>query len=255
MTRIIVVSSGKGGVGKTTVVSNLSSALALLGKSVIAIDCNLTTSNLSLHLGIPFYPVTFQDVLHNRAHLDDAIYYHHGGFRVIPASISLKNSSVSRTERFLDIFYELTGSADFVIIDSAAGLGPEALSAVEAADEVITVTNPEMPAMVDARKLSRVADRFGTTSLGVILNRVSGERQEASLKEVEDFLNTPMLGIVHEDRAVRASIAKKEPVLIHKPRARASKDFMRIASLLVPPEAPTPYHLISPIHRFFGWLR
>ena len=254
MTRIIVVSSGKGGVGKTTVVANLSAALAQAGKSVIAIDCNLTTSNLGLHLGIPLHPVSFQDVLHNRARVEDALYFHHGGFRVIPSSLSLRDSNISRTERFLDVFYELTGSADFVIVDSAAGLGPEATSAIEAADEVITVSNPELPALVDARKMSRLAERFGTENLGVVLNRVGKGRYETSLEKVEDFLNIPIMGVIHEDRDVHASIAKREPVVLHRPRAKASREFRRIASILVP-QTPIPHHMLSPVHRFFGWLR
>jgi len=255
MTRIIAVSSGKGGVGKTTVVANLSTALAQAGHSVIAIDCNLTTSNLGLHLGIPLYPVTFQDVLHNRARVEDALYYHHGGFRVIPSSIALHHSNLSRTERFLDVFYELTGSADFVIIDSAAGLGPEALSAVEAADELITVTNPEMPAIVDGRKMSKMAERFGTHNLGVIINRVGNGRHEVPLKEVENFLGVPVMGVIHEDRAVSYAISKREPVVLHKPRAKASREFRRLASLIAPPAPAIPHHMLSPIHRFFGWLK
>ncbi len=254
MTRIIAVSSGKGGVGKTTLVANLSTALAQAGKSVIAIDCNLTTSNLGLHLGIPLHPVSFQDVLHNRARVEDAIYFHHGGFRVIPSSLSLRDSNVSRTERFLDVFYELTGSADFVIVDSAAGLGPEALSTVEAADELITVTNPELPALVDARKLGRLAEKFGTENLGTVLNRVGKSKHETPLSEVEDFLNIPVMGVVHEDRNVHASIAKREPVLLHMPRTKASREFRRIAALLTP-NPPVPHHMLSPFHRFFGWLR
>ncbi|UCD07328.1 MAG: AAA family ATPase, partial [Candidatus Aenigmatarchaeota archaeon] len=89
MTRVICVASGKGGVGKTTVVSNLSAALAALGKSVIAIDGNLTTSNLGLHLGISMYPITLQDVLRGRANIRDAVYHHQDGFKVVPADVSI----------------------------------------------------------------------------------------------------------------------------------------------------------------------
>src|SRR4030042_2598470 len=90
MTRIITIASGKGGVGKTTLVSNLAAALAGFKKSVIAVDGNLTTANLGIHLGIPLYPVTLQDVLNGKARLKDALYYHDSGFRVLPADVSIE---------------------------------------------------------------------------------------------------------------------------------------------------------------------
>ena len=89
MTRIITVASGKGGVGKTTLVSNLATALANFKKSVIAVDGNLTTPNLGLHLGIPLYPVTLQDVLNGHSSLNEALYYHPAGFTVLAGLVGV----------------------------------------------------------------------------------------------------------------------------------------------------------------------
>src|SRR3989344_4670562 len=91
MTRIIGVVSGKGGVGKTTMVANLGTALAKMGKNVIILDANLTTPSLGLHLGVPLYPVTLHDVLKGRANIKDAIYMHESGVKIIPAGISLRD--------------------------------------------------------------------------------------------------------------------------------------------------------------------
>ncbi|MHA2065763.1 MAG: AAA family ATPase, partial [Candidatus Thorarchaeota archaeon] len=90
MTRIICVASGKGGVGKTTVVANLAAGLAEFSKSVLVVDANTTTPNLGMHLGLSFYPGSLQDVLNRSIRAKDAMYFHESGFRVIPSDISLE---------------------------------------------------------------------------------------------------------------------------------------------------------------------
>lgn len=252
MARIIVVASAKGGVGKTTLVSNLASALAQFKKSVVAVDGNLSTSNLGMHLGIPLYPVTFQDVLNGDVRLKDAMYHHKAGFRVIPADISLGKLRGAKSHELLDVFYRLADEADYVIIDSAAGLGPEALAAVEAADEMITITNPELPAMTDALKLGKVADKFETKNLGVVVNRIRREPHELSLDHIQDFLNLPIIGTVPEDRMVRKAIANKEPVVTFSPKSMAAQNFKKIAADLAGHEfSPRKYMSMM----LFGWLR
>ena len=93
MGRIISVASGKGGAGKTTFVCNLSAALSKLGKSVVAVDANLTTPNLGVHLGVPLYPITLQDVLSGEAKLKESIYSHKSGVKIIPADMTITRLS------------------------------------------------------------------------------------------------------------------------------------------------------------------
>lgn len=230
MGRIIVVSSGKGGVGKTTMVANLASALAQMGKNVVAVDANLTTSNLGMHLGIPLYPKSIQDVMDGRANMREAIYHHVAGFKVMPADISFVKQREPKKNELMNVIYNLAENADYVLIDSAAGLGKEARSAIETADEMITVTNPEMPALTDALKLSKVAELVGTRNLGVILNKVRDEKHEVNHRDVTDFLGAPLLGKVHSSREIRESISKKNPVVLHKPNSKPSKQIMAIAA-------------------------
>lgn len=231
MGRIVCVSSGKGGVGKTTLVANLAAALAKLGLSVVAVDSNITTSNLGIHLGIPLYPVTIQSVLRGEARVKDALYYHQAGFRILPADISITELLTPRSSQLIDVFYRIT-EADFVLIDSAAGLGREALAAVEAADELLTVTNPELPALTDALKLAKFADEFETVNLGVVLNRVRFKGYEIPPLEVGDFLSLPLMGLIPEDENVKKALVVKTPVVNYNPHCRASKEIMLIASRL-----------------------
>jgi len=252
MTRIIAVASGKGGVGKTTVVSNLAASLSHFKKSVVAIDANLTTSNLGLHLGIPLYPVTLNDVLNGRAKVKDALYYHSAGFRVIPGDVSLSRLMVPQSNRLLDVFYKLAGDADFVLIDTAAGLGKEAQTTIKAADEMITVTNPEMPALTDALKLSKVASDFETNNVGVIVNRIKNMPHEVPAHRIEEFLGMPIIGKIYEDHNIGRSIANRQPVVLYRPNSIASQQMKAIAARLIGEQ----YIIRRPVtHRFFGWLR
>ncbi len=249
MTRIICVGSGKGGVGKTTLVCNLSSALAKLNKNVIAIDGNTTTSNLGLHLGIPLYPTTLQDVLKRKASLRQAIYRHPSGFRVIPADVSLTKLMLPKTNSLMNVFYSL--NADFVLIDSAAGLGQEALAAVEASDELLTVVNPDLQSLTDALKLVKISRRLETKNIGAVVNRVRNEKHEFSIPEVEEFLGLKVIGYINEDRCVRAATASKQPVITYRPKARASRQFHAVARKL----AGYKTYPETPLQRLFGWLR
>jgi len=251
MTRIIAVASGKGGVGKTTIVSNLAAALSHFKKSVVAIDANLTTANLGLHLGIPLYPVTLNDVLKGRAKVKDALYYHSAGFRIIPGDVSLAELMTPKSAKLIDIFYKLAGEADFVLIDTAAGLGKEAQEAIKAADEIITVTNPEMPAITDALKLSKIAAGFETRNLGVVVNRVKSASYEVPLHRIGEFLELPVIGKVHEDRNVGASIANRQPVVLYRPSSMAAHQIKAIAAGLIGYQYPVKRPIGS---LFFSWL-
>lgn len=231
MARIICVASAKGGVGKTTVVSNLATALSEMNHSVVAIDGNTTTSNLGIHLGMPLYPSTIQDVMRGKAKMKEAMYYHPHGFRVIPAGISLSDVLVPKSKDFMDIFYNIK-DADFILIDSAAGLGREANETLKASDEMIVVTNPEMPALTDALKLINMAKRYNIANAGVIVNKVKRERHEVSLDEIEKFLGAKVIGYIDDHKDVRESISKENPVVKYKPGSVPARQFKSVASHL-----------------------
>lgn len=253
MTRVISVISGKGGVGKTTASANLGAAFAELGKNVVILDANLTTPNLSLHLGIPLYPITLHDVLKGKAYMSEAIYFHPSGIKVVPASLSvdaLKGLNAGRLQKAIS---ELLGKYEIVLIDGAAGLGKEAVAAIEAADEILIVTNPELPAVTDALKTIKLAEKSGVKISGIILNRVKNEEHELTREDIESMLDVPVIGIVPEDASVQHSITAKMPVVHYNPKSKAAREFKRLAARLVNEVYREPREK-SFFEKFFGWL-
>jgi septum site-determining protein MinD len=242
MTKIITCASGKGGAGKTMLTANLGVALAELGKNVVILDSNLTTPNLGLHLGLPLYPKTLHDILKGDANLEDAIYEHESGLRIVPAGIALKDLKGVDARDLPNALLDLVGNTEFVIIDAAAGLGREALAAIETADEMILVTTPELPAVTDALKAAKLAEQVGTKVSGLIINRVARKGHELRTEDIVGMLDTELLAEIPEDINVQQSISKKTPVLYHKPNSPASIEIKKLAAKLTGMEFRIPWY-------------
>lgn len=230
MTRLICVSSGKGGVGKTTLTSNLGSALTEFGVDTVVMDTNLTNPNLGFHLGIPLYPVTLHDVLRGDAHITEATYIHNSGLRVIPAGLSVEDLRNTSPENLNDVLMDTVGEPEFVLLDSAAGLGSESINAIEAADELLIVTNPNLPAVTDALKTCKIAEEAGTHILGVVMNRVKGNESELDVEEVEDMIGYPVVADIPEHEVFDDAISNKSPVVHHEPDHHVSERFRQLAA-------------------------
>jgi len=227
---IITVTSGKGGVGKTTTTINLGAALNAINKEVIVVDANLTTPNVGLHLGAPIVPVNLNHVMQGKAKVVDAIYEHDSGTKVIPSSLSVKELRKINHDKLKDVAKKLRSMADYVLLDSAAGLGIEAISSIEAADEIIIVTNPEITAVTDALKTVRLAQELGKKVRGVIVTRVSGNQHEMSIGNIKEMLDLPVLGVVPEDKKVLASLRHKDAVIHMYPYTKSALAYKRIAA-------------------------
>jgi len=233
MTKVITITSGKGGVGKTTTAINLGAALNSFGKEVIVVDANLTTPNVGLHLGAPIVPISLNHVLLGKAKVIDAIYEHESGTKIIPSSLSVKELKRIDNGKLKDIGKKLKKMADYVIFDSAAGLGEEALAAIECADELIIVTNPEIPAVTDALKAAKVIEEMGKTIKGVIVTRVRGNKTEMPLANVRDMLELPILGVIPEDKNMQAALVMKDALYHTHPRSKGSKAYKQIAAKII----------------------
>jgi len=234
MTRIIGICSGKGGVGKTTLVSNLGANLANMGHDVIILDANLTTPNLGIHLGIPLFPKTLQDVMKGNANIQEAIYNHSSGLRIVPAGISLRDLKGVDSGDLSNVVLDLLGNSEILILDGAAGLGRETLSTIESSDELLIVTNPELTSVTDALKTIRLAERFGSKITGVVINRVSNKGHQMTTKEVQDMLgDVEILAEIPEDIEVQRAISKRNPVVLNAPNSRAGIEIRKLAGRIV----------------------
>jgi len=248
--KIITITSGKGGVGKTTTAINLGMALNEFGKETIILDANLTTPNVGLHLGAPIVPVNLNHVLLGKSKVGDAIYEHDSGTKIIPSSLSVKELKRlnSSSKKLKDVGKRLRKMADYVIFDSAAGLGDEAMCALESADELIIVTNPEITAVTDALKTVKLAEDLGKEVKGVIVTRVRGDKHEMDISNIKEMLDLPILGVVPEDKNVSASLRNKDAVIHNYPYTKASRSYKRIASKI----ANVEYFEPSIWQRIFG---
>jgi len=229
MARIIVINSGKGGVGKTTTAINLGASLNKMKKEVIIVDANLNTPNVGLQLGAPIVPVTLNHVLKGKADIEDAIYEHSSGTKIIPSSLSIKELTKFNTKKLPEIAQQLAKLCDYVIIDSAAGFGEEVIAVLEAADEIIIVTNPEMPAVTDALKAVKVARQMGKVINGVVVTRHNNAKYEMPLSSIKSMLESQIIGVIPEDKAVKEALNLRDAVVHTHPRSRVSRKYHEIA--------------------------
>lgn len=233
MSKIIVITSGKGGVGKTTTAINLAAAMHHFGRDVLVIDANISTPNVGIHLNAPEVPVSLNHVLRGKAEAYEAVYEHDSGMKILPSSLSIKELKKTKTEKLKNFKKDFKDISEFVVVDCAAGLGPEASSAIELADEIIIVTNPEMPAVTDALKTVKFAEQMKKPVKGVIVTRVRKDKIELTPEVVKEMLEAPVLGMVPEDEYVKRSINEKNAVLYTYPRSRASRAYKEIAARIL----------------------
>lgn len=233
MPKIIVITSGKGGVGKTTTTLNLGAALNYFGEDVLIIDANLSTPNIGIHLGSPEIPINLNHILSEKAEVIESVYEHESGLKIILSSLSLKELQKVNSEKMKNFKKDFAKMADYIIVDSAAGLGIEARSAIELADELIIVTNPELPAITDALKTIKLAEQMKKPVRGVIVTRVCMNDVEMYPKSVKEMLEVPILGMIPEDINVKKSQNMKDAVVHTHPKSKSAKAYKEIAAKMI----------------------
>lgn len=227
--RVITIVSGKGGTGKTTTAINLGAALNKLDKEVIIVDANLNTPNIGIHLGAPVVPISLNHVLKGKADLNEAIYEHHSGMKILPSALSVNELTRFNTKKLPEVVKRLRGISDFVIFDSASGFGEELMDTLRASDEIIIVTNPEMLAVTDALKTVRVARRMGKNVRGAVVTKWQNKKFEMSFPSIKSMLETPIIGIIPDDNSVRESLNRKDAVVHTHPRSKSAKKYNELA--------------------------
>ncbi|MCP3698427.1 MAG: septum site-determining protein MinD [Aliivibrio sp.] len=228
MARIVVVTSGKGGVGKTTSSSAIASGLALAGKKTAVIDFDIGLRNLDLIMGCERRVVyDFVNVINGEATLNQALIKDKrvGNLFVLPASQTRDKDALTKegVRRVLDELIEM--NFDFIICDSPAGIEAGALMALYFADEAIITTNPEVSSVRDSDRILGILDsksRRSEESLDpvkqhLLLTRYCPARvnqgEMLSVEDVEEILNIPLLGVIPESQSVLNASNKGVPVI------------------------------------------
>ena len=186
MGKIIVIMSGKGGAGKTTTTINLGAAINQFGRDTLIIDANLSTPNVGIYLNSPEVPVNLNHVLEKKADIFEAVYEHDSGLKIMLSSLSVKALKKIRPEKMEEFRKDFKKLSEIVLVDSAAGLDREAISAISIADEIILVTNPEMPCPCRCTETIKVAHQLKKPISGVIVTRVKHNNTEMQLDTVKE---------------------------------------------------------------------
>lgn len=229
----IVMASGKGGVGKSTITLNLGLTLAMAGKRVTVVDGDIAMANLGLMLGIDRAPITLHNVLAGENDVMDAVYDGPNHLRYVPAGLSLDKVESVDHARMKNAIKKLDETNDFVIVDSPPGLGDDALAAIECASEMILILTPEPSSLADGLKVKGLAEKRSIKIHGIIINRILNDKAEIKIQDIETVMNLPILAIIPEDIEVRRSSALQQPVVLRAPNSTFSKSMLRLAAVLL----------------------
>lgn len=239
ISRVISFTSGKGGVGKTSMVVNIAAALAEAGKSVLVLDADLGLANVDVMLGLK--PAsTLHDLFEGRKSLDDIVIDLPLGISVIPAASGIESIcslDAARQMMLMQAVESMARSYDYVLIDTQAGIGSDVMYFNSAATETVVVITGEPTSLTDAYALIKVlSQNYGERSFLVVANNVhddaDGRRAFARLSSVvERFLHVDLrfLGSVPSDSAMQESIRAQSAMLSSFPSARASSAIRTIS--------------------------
>lgn len=263
--RVIVVTSGKGGVGKTTTTSNISVALAKKGHRVVAVDADIGLRNLDVVMGLENRVVyNFIDVLEGTCRLNQALVRDKrvDNLFLLPAAQTRTKDAVT-PDQMEKLCGMLRKEFDFILLDSPAGIEGGFRNAATGADEALVVTTPEVPAVRDADRIIGLLESMGKAPIRLVINRLRShlvrEGEMLDVSDVLDILAIDLIGIVPEDDGVVKSANRGEP-LTFTDTAPASLAFQRIAARILGEDVPFPKFdeeqnkgLFAGIRKFFGF--
>ncbi len=237
MSEVIVITSGKGGVGKTTTTANLGVGLSKLGKKVILLDTDIGLRNLDIILGIEnsiVYDIV--DVVNGNCELENAIIAdkRFDGLFMIPAAQTKEKTAVT-VEQMKDLCDRLKTSYDFVLIDCPAGIEQGFKNAVAGADKAVVVAIPEPSSIRDADRIIGLLEENGLNDYLVLINRVRPDMvRSGDMMNVDDvigILNADLIGVIPDDPNIIISANKGEPVVTN-PKALAGQGYRNVAERL-----------------------
>lgn len=245
MAEVIVITSGKGGVGKTTLTANIGTALARLGKKVLLIDADIGLRNLDMVLGLENRIVyDILDVLEDRVPYEKALVKDKHGFSLwlLPAN-QRANKDIVDLDKWVKTVTEIkeSGSYDYILIDSPAGIEKGFQIAIAPADKAIVVVNPEVSSIRDADRVIGLLESKGKTDYSVVVNRIMWEMVKKgamlSVEDIVDILKAEIIGIIPEEPKLVDFTNKGEPIVLHE-EYPASKAIVDIAKRLMGENVP-----------------
>jgi septum site-determining protein MinD len=238
MNRVIVITSGKGGVGKTTVTANLGTALANLGHKVALVDADFGLRNLDLLLGLEQRIVyTSLDVLAGDCSLDKALVKDKRvpNLVLLPAAQNRTKEAITPGQ-MKELVEQLSTQYDYVLIDCPAGIEVGFRNAVVAAQEAIIVTTPEMSAVRDADRVVGLMESEQIKKIHLIVNRIRPEmvqlNQMISVEDILDLLVIPLLGMIPDDEKIIISTNCGDPIVLDEKDSLPSQALKNIAGRL-----------------------
>lgn len=229
----IVITSGKGGVGKTTTSANIGTGLAILGKSVVVVDADIGLRNLDVVLGLEnriVYDIV--DVVEKNCRLKQGLIRdkRYEKLYLLPAA-QTKDKSAVKPEQMMELVNELKKEFDYIIIDSPAGIEQGFQNSIAGADIAVIVTTPEISAVRDADRVIGILEAKGIHNPKLIINRIRPEMVKRgdmmNIDDIIDILAIDLLGIVPDDEAIVISTNKGEPVVIED-KSMAGKAYRNI---------------------------
>ncbi len=243
MSEVIVVTSGKGGVGKTTTTSNIGAALAAAGKKVILIDTDIGLRNLDLVMGLENRVVfNLVDVIEGACKIKSAVIKdkRFPGLSLLPAA-QTKDKDAVNEEQMKKLCEELKESYDYIVLDCPAGIEQGFKNAVAGADRAIVVTTPEVSAVRDADKIIGMLNAYGVTEYKLLVNRVRVDMVKRgdmiNLDDIMDILGIQLIGVVPDDENIIVSTNRGEPVILND-KSQSGQAYRNIASRIMGQEVP-----------------
>jgi septum site-determining protein MinD len=246
MTRAIVVTSGKGGVGKTTTTANLGMALAKMGHLVVVVDADFGLRNLDLLLGLENRVVyTALDALAGDCRLEQALVKdkRQGKLALLPAAQNRTKESIN-PQQMRQLIKALSSRYEYILIDCPAGIEMGFRNAIAAATEALIVTTPEIAAVRDADRVVGLLEAHGVKQIRLIINRIRPAMVQAndmmSVADVQEILSIPLIGIVPDDEQVIVSTNRGEPLVLREPEnlSLAGQALLNVARRVTGEEVP-----------------
>lgn len=259
MGRVITITSGKGGVGKTTSTANLGTALATLGHRVVCVDTDIGLRNLDLIMGLEDHVVyNLVDVVEERASISQALIRHRAlpDLFLLPASQSRDKSAIDELQMMI-LCNKLKNDFDFVLIDSPAGIEHGFRVSLAPADQVIIITTPEVAALRDADRVVGILEKKDRFSRCLVINRYRRKMvQQGRMmtpEEVLEILSCQLVGIIPEDEEV-INAAYEGKLIAMNQRSEAGREFFKTARRLLGEEIPFSIRDEPPslLDRLFG---